>query len=166
MESPSDDIKLRPAQPKDVPQIVDMIKGMAKYEKLEHQLKIDEERLNNCLFGENPIPRSIVATLDGTVVGYAIYFFNFSTFLCKKGLYLEDLYVENAYRGTGIGNRLFLKVAQIASNENCGRMEWTALDWNEPALKFYQARGATVLEDWKVLRLSENDIKALVDTTD
>ena len=166
MERESADIELRPAQPKDVPSIVEMIKGMAKYEKLEDQLEIDSERLLNCLFEENPIPKAIVATLDGTTVGYAIYFFNFSTFLGKKGVYLEDLYVDRAYRGTGIGNRLFMKVAEVARDENCGRMEWTALDWNEPALEFYDSRGAKILEDWKILRLTESGIEALVGQVD
>jgi len=142
-----------------------MITGMAKYEKLEDQLEIDSERLHNCLFENNPTPKAIVATLHGTVAGYAIYFFNFSTFIGKKGVYLEDLYVKGEYRGRGIGNRLFLAVAEIARDENCGRMEWTALDWNEPALKFYESRGAKALDDWKILRLTESGIGALTRKT-
>lgn len=161
MKQPSAAIELRTAQPRDVPFIVKMIEGMAQYEKLESQLEIDSERLGNSLFEDNPTPRAIVATLNGILVGYAIYFFNFSTFLGKKGVFLEDLYVECEYRGTGIGSKLFLKVAEIARNENCGRMEWTALDWNEPALRFYDSRGAQILEDWKILRLNESAIAAL-----
>lgn len=161
MEQEPAAIKLRPAQPQDVPLIVDMITGMAKYEKLEDQLEVDSERLHNCLFENNPTPKAIVASLNGTMAGYAIYFFNFSTFLGKKGVFLEDLYVKAEYRGKGIGNRLFLAVAKIARDENCGRMEWTALDWNEPALKFYDARGAKTLDDWKILRLTEGGIEAL-----
>ena len=166
MEKQLAEIELRAAKPQDVPSIMEMIKGMAKYEKLEDQLELDSERLHNSLFEENPVPRAIVATMDGTTVGYAIYFFNYSTFLGKKGVYLEDLYVEREYRGTGIGNSLFLKVAEIARDENCGRMEWTALDWNEPALKFYHSRGAKVLEDWKILRLTERGLQDLASKTD
>ena len=166
MEQQSADFALRPAQPKDVPSIVEMIKGMAKHEKLEDQLELDSERLLNCLFEENPIPKASVATLDGTTVSYAIYLFNFSTFLGKKGTFLEDLYVAREYRGTGIGNRLFMKVAEVARDENCGRMEWTALNWNQPALEFYNSRRAKILEDWKILRLTESGIEAVAGQVD
>ncbi len=161
MTEPNPEVEIRAAQESDVAPIMEMIRGIAEYEKLTHQLEITEESLHESLFGDNPTPHALVATLAGQTVGYAIYFYNFSTFLGKRGLYLEDLYVESEYRGKGVGNLLFKSVAQVAYDEGCGRMEWVALDWNTPALDFYQAKGADMLDEWRLHRLTRDGLEAL-----
>lgn len=161
MQSPLLPLEIRPARPEDVPSIIKMIREIAAYEKLSHQLEIDEDSLNESLFGNRPIPRAIVAISAGQVIGYAIYFYNYSTFMGRPGIYLEDLYVQDNYRGKGFGDALFKRVAQIAYEENCGRMEWVALKWNKPALDFYQLRGAKQLDEWSVHRFTHEDIKIL-----
>lgn len=155
------DPNVRPARPSDVNSILELIRGIAEYEKLTHQLEIDESRLHQSLFGDNPVPRALVAESKGSVVGYAIYFYNYSTFIGKPGIYLEDLYVDPDYRGKGHGNALFKTVAKIAYDEDCGRMEWMALDWNEPALEFYRERGAQLLDEWRLLRFTRPELEAL-----
>ena len=152
---------IRAAQPEDVARIIAMIRGMAEYEKLTHQLQIEEATLTSSLFSDNPVPRALVATSEDYVVGYAIYFYNYSTFIGKPGIYLEDLYVDIDYRGKGYGDALFKRVANIAHEENCGRMEWMALDWNTPALEFYKSRGAVKLEEWRLLRFTEDELNTL-----
>ena len=163
MSEPTQDPAIRQATPSDVPRIIELIRGIAEYEKLTHQLEIDEARLHESLFGENPVPRALVATSGDRTIGYAIYFYNYSTFIGKPGIYLEDLYVEPDYRSRGFGNALFSRVAKIARDEDCGRMEWMALDWNEPALNFYKERGAKCLDEWRLLRFTEDDLKRLAE---
>ncbi len=155
------DLAIRPAERSDTPRIFAMIEGIAKYEKLTHLLEVDEAILEESLFGDNPAARAIVATIDGKTIGYAIFYYNFSTFVGKRGIYLEDIYVESQYRGHGIGDKLFRKVAKIAHDENCSRMEWVALDWNKPAIDFYKARGANMLEEWRLFRFNRTELKAL-----
>lgn len=162
MQNNRPNIAIRTAVESDVNRIMEMIRGMAKYEKLTHQLEIDESALRSSLFSDNPVPHALVAEIDDRVVGYAIYFFNFSTFLGKNGLYLEDLYVDTEHRGKGVGDLLFRSVANIAHTENCGRMEWVALDWNTPALEFYKAKGAQNLDEWRLHRLSRKELTDLV----
>lgn len=152
-------IKIRKAEPGDVEAIIRMINGMASYEHLEHLVEITEEKLQESLFCEKPVAFALVATDEaGEVRGYAIYFYTYSTFIGKPGIYLEDLYVDVEYRGQGYGNALFMEVARTAKREDCGRMEWMALDWNEPALNFYKAKGAKVLDEWKLLRLTKSEL--------
>jgi hypothetical protein len=154
-------MKIRPAIPEDVPNIISMTRGIAAYEKLSHQLEIDEPSLQESLFGKNHVPRALVALSENKIVGYAIYFYNCSTFVGRPGIYLEYLYFNINYSVKGFCDTLFKRVAQIAYDENCGRMEWIALEWNEPALNFYRSRGAKLLDDWRLLRFNREDLRNL-----
>jgi GNAT superfamily N-acetyltransferase len=145
---------IRPAQPTDVSHIHSMIAELAVFEKLEHLMVATEELLHDGLFGARPSCEAIIGEEDGEVVCFALFFHNFSTFLTKKGLYLEDLYVLQSHRGKGYGTRMLTRLAQIAVERNCGRFEWSVLDWNEPAIGFYQQMGADILPDWRICRLT------------
>ncbi|HEY0489788.1 MAG TPA: GNAT family N-acetyltransferase [Telluria sp.] len=145
---------IRPAQPSDVAHIHGMIVELAVFEKLEHMVVATEAMLHDGLFGAHPACEAIIGEENGEVVTFALFFHNFSTFLAKKGLYLEDLYVKQAHRGQGFGSKMLVKLAQIAVERNCGRFEWSVLDWNEPAIKFYKAMGADILPDWRVCRVT------------
>lgn len=151
--------KIRSATPSDVPEIFSLIHALAEYEKLAHQVTGSAEDLALHLFGDPSKPGStyveaIVAQSSDQLVGFALFFHNYSTFLTKPGLYLEDLFVLPDYRRTGIGRALITKVAEIAVERNCGRVEWSVLDWNESAIAFYQRIGATVLPDWRICRVT------------
>lgn len=161
MQPKIEGLVIRPTEKRDVANIVALIRAMAKYEKLTHQLELNEATLDESLFSKNPVPRGLVATIGGKTIGYAIYFYNFSTFLGRKGIYLEDIYVDTEYRGKGIGDSLFRKVAEIACLENCGRMEWVALDWNKPAIDFYESRGAKMHEEWRLFRFTRTELESL-----
>jgi GNAT superfamily N-acetyltransferase len=146
---------LRAAEPRDVQDLVRLITALADYEKLTHLLDVTPERLAPNLFGERPVAEAMVAALpDGSVVGFALYFTNFSTFLCRPGLYLEDLFVLPAYRRLGIGRAILQALARLAVERSCGRFEWSVLDWNEPAVRFYEKMGAVVLPDWRICRMT------------
>lgn len=147
-------LSIRPAQPSDVAHIHAMIVELAVFEKLEHLVVATEALLHEGLFGSKPSCEAIIGEADGEVVTFALFFHNFSTFLTKKGLYLEDLYVRQAHRGKGYGSAMLKKLAEIAVERNCGRFEWCVLDWNEPAIKFYKAMGAEILPDWRVCRVT------------
>jgi len=164
MTQTTNPFSVRPAIPEDIDDLLRLIRGIAEYENLTHQLEATPERLRQSLFGEKPVARALVANLDkvGTVA-YAIFFYNFSTFLAKPGIHLEDLYVSPQYRGQGIGKALFKQVARIAHQEGCGRMEWMALDWNTPALDFYKAQGADCLKEWRLHRFLRPDLEKLID---
>jgi len=161
MQANTEELVIRSAEKRDIPNIVALIRAMARYEKLTDQIELDEATLDESLFSDNPVPRALVATLGSEMVGYAIYFYNFSTFLGTKGIYLEDIYVDTEYRGQGIGDKLFRKVADIARLENCGRMEWVALDWNKPAINFYESRGAKMHEEWRLFRFTRAELNSL-----
>lgn len=152
---------IRFAVPQDVPAIVGLIRELAVYENLEHLATATPERLAPQLFGERPACECLVATLDGATVGFALFFHNFSTFLCRKGLYLEDLYVQPAARGAGIGRQLLQRLARIAVERDCGRFEWSVLDWNVDAQAFYTRMGATVMPDWRICRVTGDALAAL-----
>ncbi|WP_414451985.1 N-acetyltransferase family protein [Burkholderia sp. 22PA0099] len=137
------------------------MRELAEFESLTHLFVATEADLDDALFGPNPAAGALVATQDGAVVGYALYFQNYSTFLGKRGLYLEDLYVQPACRGTGLGTRLLRALAALAVEQRCGRFEWTVLDWNQPAIDFYERLGATVLPDWRVVRVTGEQLEAL-----
>lgn len=154
-------LSIRPAQPGDVPHIYGMIHELAVFEKLEHLVVATEEKLHEGLFGPRASCEAIVAELDGQVVSFALFFHNFSTFLTKRGLYLEDLYVLQAHRGKGIGTRMLKRLAQIAVERECGRFEWSVLDWNEPAINFYKSMGADILPDWRICRVTGASLDAL-----
>jgi GNAT superfamily N-acetyltransferase len=144
---------LRPAEARDAEAIVGLVTELAEFEKLTHQLELTAERLQRHLFGARPAAEAVVAEVDGTVVAYAIFFTNFSTFLAKPGLYLEDLYVQPRHRGAGLGKALLRHLGAIAVERDYGRFEWTVLDWNEPAIRFYQRMGAALLPEWRICRI-------------
>jgi GNAT superfamily N-acetyltransferase len=145
---------VRPAEPADVTHIHSMIVELAVFEKLEHMVVATEELLHEGLFGTRPACEAIIGEENGEVVAFALFFHNFSTFLTKKGLYLEDLYVRQSHRGKGYGSQLLARLAQIAVERNCGRFEWSVLDWNEPAIGFYQTMGAEILPEWRICRVT------------
>ncbi len=145
---------LRPAEPRDVPAIVAMVAELAEFEHLTHLLRVTPETLHPHLFGARPVAEARVAEVDATVVGYALFFTNFSTFLAQPGLYLEDLYVKPAFRGAGIGKALLADLAALARARDYGRFEWSVLDWNTHAIRFYEKMGASVLPDWRICRVA------------
>jgi GNAT superfamily N-acetyltransferase len=145
---------IRPATAADVPLILELIRCLADYEKLSHEVVATEEALRLQLFGPAPAAHVVIAEAEGRPAGFALYFFNFSTFLAKPGLYLEDLFVKAEFRGRGIGKALLLHLAKLANTRGCGRMEWTVLDWNEPAIRFYESLGAERKLAWQICRLT------------
>jgi GNAT superfamily N-acetyltransferase len=157
---------VRPAEPADVTHIHSMIVELAVFEKLEHMVVATEELLHDGLFGPRPACEAIVGEENGEVVAFALFFHNFSTFLTKKGLYLEDLYVRQSHRGKGYGTALLSKLAQIAVERNCGRFEWSVLDWNEPAIGFYQTMGAEILPEWRICRVTGESLDQLARRAD
>jgi GNAT superfamily N-acetyltransferase len=152
---------IRPATPADVVHIHAMITELAVFEKLEHMVVSSEALLHEGLFGARPGCEAIVAEADGEVVAFALFFHNFSTFLTRRGLYLEDLYVRQAHRGKGYGSRILKHLARLAVERECGRFEWSVLDWNTPAIAFYQAMGAEILPDWRICRVTGAPLAAL-----
>lgn len=154
-------IVLRPAVRADVPLILAFIRELAEYEKLAHEVVADEAGLAEQLFGERPAAEVVIAEADGQPAGFALFFHNFSTFLGRRGLYLEDLYVRPAFRGRGLGLALMRHLARLAVERGCGRFEWSVLDWNTPAIAFYRRLGAVGLEDWTVQRLSGEALRRL-----
>lgn len=149
-------IFIRTADEKDVPIIFSLIKELAEYEKLSDQITTSEKQLRGTLFGDDRFVEVLIAEFDGSVVGYALFFKNFSTFLGKPGIYLEDLYVKPEMRGQGIGKALLDRIISTAKQRNYGRVEWSVLDWNEPAIDFYLKIGAKPLNDWKIFRLTSD----------
>jgi GNAT superfamily N-acetyltransferase len=154
---------IRPATPIDVTHIHSMIVELAVFEKLEHLVVATEALLHEGLFGPRPSCEAIVGEENGEVVCFALFFHNFSTFLTKKGLYLEDLYVRQSHRGKGYGKQMLTRLAQIAVERQCGRFEWSVLDWNEPAIQFYKSMGADILPDWRICRLTGDTLDALAE---
>jgi len=147
-------IRIRPATPADVPTIVRFIRELAEYEKLLHECATSESELARHLFAERPIIEAVVGELDGTPQGFALFFTNFSTFVCKPGIYLEDLYVTPHARGKGLGKALLLHLARECVRRGYGRLEWSVLDWNTPAIDFYRSLGAVAMNDWTVMRVA------------
>jgi len=148
---------IRPATSADIPLILEFIRALADYEKLTHEVEATEEKLRATLFSENPAAECILAFADDaaqTPAGFAIFFTNYSTFLAKPGLYLEDLFVKPEFRGRGIGKSLLLHLAKLANQRGCGRMEWTVLHWNQPAIAFYESLGAERKLSWQICRLT------------
>jgi len=155
-------LTIKQAEEKDIPLIISFIKRIAKYEKLSREVIVTEEILRESIFGKKPSAEVIFGYLENEPVAYAVYFYNFSTFIGKKGLYLEDLFVMPELRGKGVGKKMLLYLIQKASDENCGRMEWSVLDWNESAINFYKSLGAKPMDEWTIFRLNEEAIKKLV----
>ncbi|MDB5368149.1 MAG: N-acetyltransferase [Rhodospirillales bacterium] len=152
---------IRPATPSDVPLILALVRELAVYEHLEHEVVADQAALAGTMFGPDANAEAVIAELDGEPVGFALFFYNVSTFLGRRGLYLEDLFVRPSARGTGIGRALLAHLARLAVERGCGRMNWAVLDWNEPAIKFYQSLGAELVDAWRFFRLDGEALKAL-----
>jgi len=151
---------LRSATPSDLPAIVGLIRELAVFEKLEHLVVVTPESLWPHLFGARPAAEAVVGEVDGAVVAFALFFTNFSTFLGQPGLYLEDLYVQPAHRGSGLGKALLRHLGALAVARGCGRFEWSVLDWNRNAIDFYEKMGATVMPDWRICRVTGPALQA------
>ena len=154
-------ISIRAADSSDCDLILSFIKALSVYEKLEHEVKATAATLRATLFGTTRCAEVVIAYLDGAPAGFALFFHNYSTFLAKPGLYLEDLFVDPAARGAGVGRALLVHLAKIATDRGCGRFEWSVLDWNTPAIKFYEALGARAMNDWTIFRVDGAALDAL-----
>ncbi len=155
------DAPIRPATRADIPLILEFIRALADYEKMSDAVEATEAQLAENLFGDSPQAEVLIAEWAGEPAGFALYFHNFSTFRGKRGLYLEDLFVKPEFRGKGIGKALLKKLANIALERDCGRFEWAVLDWNTPAIDFYESMGARVVDEWKICRVDGDALKKL-----
>lgn len=151
-------LELKKVEEGDIPLLLWFIKKIAEYEKLSHEVTATEEILAETFFGRKANVEGYIAYHDGKPVGYAIYFYNFSSFLGKKGMYLEDLFVLPEYRGKGFGKQILIYLAEQAISEGCGRFEWAVLDWNTPAIEFYKSLGAVPMDEWTIFRLSGEEL--------
>ena len=158
--------QIRSATSSDVPVILELIKALATYERAPDEVVADEKGLREVLFGGKPAAEVLLAFEDDRPVGFAVFFHNFSTWLGRPGLYLEDLFVRPEDRGKGYGRALLVRLAKIARDRGCGRMEWAVLDWNEPAIKFYRKLGANPMHDWTVFRLTPDDVAKLAESSE
>jgi GNAT superfamily N-acetyltransferase len=149
------------ARPADIPMILTLIGELAEFERLAHEVVATEASLSEALFGPRPAAETVVARVAGEVAGFALFFHNFSTFIGRAGLYLEDLYVRPAFRGQGVGRELLAHVARLAATRGCGRMEWAVLNWNRRAIGFYESLGAKPVNDWTVYRLDRAALEAI-----
>ena len=156
--------EIRSARVEDVPLILELIRDLATYERAPKEVTATEEQLVTVLFGEKPVAEVLLAFEGKSPVGFAVFFHNFSTWLGRPGLYLEDLFVKPEKRGKGYGRALLVDLAKIARDRGCGRMEWAVLNWNEPAIKFYRALGAEPLDEWTVFRLTRDGIARLAES--
>lgn len=152
---------LRPATRADLPALIDLVHALALYEKAPHEVEMTEPMLDEALFGAAPLARAVIAEADGEAIGFALYFTSFSTWTGKAGLYLEDLFVKPVARGRGIGRALLRHLAREAVRLGCPRLEWSVLDWNRPAIEFYQSLGAVPLDEWTRYRLKGEALAAL-----
>jgi GNAT superfamily N-acetyltransferase len=157
---------IHPARIEDVPIILQLIRDLASYERAPKEVTATEEQLIDVLFRKRPAAEVLLAFEGQSAVGFAVFFHNFSTWLGRPGLYLEDLFVKPEKRGRGYGRALLIELAKIARERDCGRMEWAVLDWNEPAIKFYRALGATPMHEWTVFRLTRDEIARLANAAD
>lgn len=161
--TPAADIRIVPATERDVPTVLSLIKALADYEQLGHEVEATEDDIRESLFGDWPGAEVVLAYVGSNLAGFALFFHNYSTFLGRRGLYLEDLFVLPAYRSKGVGRRLLAHLARLAVERKCGRMEWWVLDWNESAIRFYQSIGAVAMDDWTVYRLHGDALARLAD---
>ena len=155
--------EIRDADVADIPIIMQLIRDLATYERAPNDVIATEQDLREVLFGVEPAAKVVIAFEDTTPVGFAVYFFNFSTWLGRPGLYLEDLFVKPEMRGRGYGRALLVHLAKIARDHKCGRMEWAVLTWNDPAIQFYKKLGAAALDEWRVFRLTKDGIGKLAE---
>ena len=154
---------LRAATRADAGELVRLIRSLAEYEKLEDMATGTEAMLADALFGARPASEALIAERGGRAVGFALFFTTFSTFLCKPGIYLEDIFVEPEHRGAGIGKALLARLAALAVKRGCGRFEWRVLDWNAPSIKFYEALGAKLLPEWVLVRMTHGEFAAMAE---
>jgi GNAT superfamily N-acetyltransferase len=161
------EFEITPAAPVDVPALLDMIRELARFEKLEHEVEATVECLTDSCFGSHPVAGAFLARSGSELAGYALYYFTFCSFLGRRGIWLDDLYVRPAFRHQGLGRALIETVARVGAERNCGRFEWTALKWNTNALEFYRNLGAQTLDEWVTLRLNAAELERLAnrDTT-
>ena len=155
------DLSIRPATVQDAGDIAAMIRALAAYERLTHLCVGSEDELAEALWGPRPAAEVLIARISGIPAGFALFFHTFSTFLARRGVWLEDLFVHPEFRGAGVGKALLRSVAAVARERNCGRFEWSVLDWNAPAIRFYEGLGATVLPDWRIARVVGPSLDAL-----
>jgi GNAT superfamily N-acetyltransferase len=152
-------LRIRAGELEDVPLIADLIRGLARFEKLEHEVVMTEEKLTDTLFGDRRYAETLIAEDDGEPIGFALFFHNYSTFLAQPGIYLEDLFVFPEKRGGGVGRLLLQRLAQVAVDRGCGRLEWAVLDWNVDAIRFYERLGAKPNADWTIYRLTGESLQ-------
>ncbi|MDR7155923.1 GNAT superfamily N-acetyltransferase [Sphingobium xenophagum] len=157
----TDTILIRTAEPGDIDTIIQFIRDLADYEKLAHAVNTDRDTLARYLFGPRPMAEVLIAERQGDAIGFALFFHNFSTFEGRPGLYLEDLFVRPEARGAGAGKALLVRLAQLAVERDCARLEWSVLDWNEPAIAVYRAIGAVPMDEWTIQRLDGASLQAL-----
>ena len=158
-------VSIRPATPADLPLIAELIRALAEYEKLAEEVRFDEAKLGEKLFGERPYAEVLIGEVDGAAMGFALFFHNFSTFEGRPGIYLEDLFVRPEARGKGLGKALLAELARIAVERDCARLEWWVLDWNEPSIGFYESLGARPMDEWTVMRVDGAALQALAGFT-
>ena len=154
-------LNIRVAIDADVPLLLEFIRGIADYEKLLHEVVATEDSVRESLFGQSAVAEALIAEIEGKPVAVAVYFHNFSTFMGRRGLYLEDLFVKPELRRRGVGEMLLRHLARLAVERGCGRFEWVALDWNKTAIDFYRELGAEVMEEWRLFRISGDNLKKL-----
>ncbi len=154
-------ISIRPASAADLPLIAQLIRDLAEYERLAHEVRFDDDVLNAKLFGPRPYAEVVIGEIDGHPQGFALFFHNFSTFEGRPGIYLEDLFVRPEARGSGLGKALLSHLAALAVERDCARLEWSVLDWNEPAIGFYKKLGARLMDDWTVMRVDGDALAQL-----
>ena len=161
IQKKDNNLKIKKAKLKDVPLVLSLIKELAEYEKLTHEVIASEKDLSRNLFGPKKFAEVLLGYYNNEPTGMALFFHNYSTFEGKPGIYLEDLYVKPEFRGKGIGKALLLKLIRIAGKRKCGRVEWAVLDWNQPAIDFYKKLGAEPMDSWKIFRLTKDKIKMI-----
>ena len=155
------EVEIRSATRDDVPLILSLVRELAEYERLSQEVIATEEALRDSLFGERPVAEVLIGHLGGEPAGFALFFHSFSTFLGRPSIYLEDLYVRSACRGAGVGQTLLVRLAGLATERGCGRLEWSVLDWNKPAIRFYKALGAVPMDEWTVYRVTGEALEDL-----
>jgi GNAT superfamily N-acetyltransferase len=153
--------KIRAATENDVPLILSLIRELAEYERLSHEMKATEEDLHKQLFEDRPVAQVLIGEYEGAPIGFALFYYTFSTFLGKPGIYLEDLYIKSDYRRRGFGHKFLAQAARLAKDRNCGRLEWAVLRWNQPAIRAYQKIDAVPLSEWRLYRLSGDALDSL-----
>jgi GNAT superfamily N-acetyltransferase len=161
MSIPNPSLTIRAAMPDDVPHILNFIRELAEYEKLSHEVSATEELLNATMFGPRAYAETLIACVDDEPAGFAVFLYNYSTFLAMPGIYLEDLYVRPSFRKLGLGKALLTTVARIAVERGCGRCEWSVLDWNEPSIKFYEGLGAEMHGAWRRMRVCGEALRTM-----